>query len=76
MEEKLNKTPQKMQWSTVMTTPDFAVARAKADAVKGKVKRRPGGKFDVRVGTKVKAEKVEKPTQNPELQEATPQDQG
>lgn len=49
----VDKTPQKMKWTTVMTTDDFATARAKADAVKGKVKARPSGKFDVRVGTEV-----------------------
>jgi hypothetical protein len=42
-----------MKWVTVMTTDDFSTARAKADQVKGKVKARPSGKFDVRVGTEV-----------------------
>jgi hypothetical protein len=58
-EDKVNKTPQKMKWTTVMTTADFHEARAKADAVQGKVKRRPSGKFEVRVGSEVKATKNE-----------------
>jgi hypothetical protein len=58
-EKKINPHPQKMKWTTVLSTPDFAVARAKADAVKGKVKRRPNGTFDVRVGVAVKEAKEE-----------------
>jgi predicted HicB family RNase H-like nuclease len=52
-EKQPDKTVQKMKWVTVMTTDDFSTARAKADQVKGKVKARPSGKFDVRVGTEV-----------------------
>jgi TRAP-type mannitol/chloroaromatic compound transport system substrate-binding protein len=60
MDKQEDKTPAKMKWTTLMTTDDFTIARAKADAVKGKVKKRPNGKFDVRVGQPVKAnEKVE-----------------
>ncbi len=53
MEDKIDTTPQKLQWRTILTADDFTTARAKADAVKGKVKRRPNGKFEVRIGTKV-----------------------
>lgn len=55
-----NKKPvsvQKMKWTTAATFDNFAEARARADAVKGKVKKRPNGKFDVRVGQEVKAAK-------------------
>lgn len=45
---------QKMKWSAILTTDDYTTARAKADTVKGKVKLRPNGKFEVRVGTPVK----------------------
>jgi hypothetical protein len=53
MDEEKKVAVQKLKWTTVMTTDDFTIARAKADAVKGKVKARPSGKFDVRVGTEV-----------------------
>lgn len=55
----VDKTPQKMKWTTLATFTDFTEARAKADAVKGKVKRRPNGKFEVRVGTEVRPDKDE-----------------
>jgi predicted HicB family RNase H-like nuclease len=58
MDEKVDKTPAKMKWTTCLTTDDFTTARAKADAVKGKVRKRPNGKFDVRVGTEVRAAKA------------------
>ena len=54
-----DKTPQKMHWVTVFSTTSFTEARAKADAVKGKVRARPSGKFDVRVGTEVRPDKDE-----------------
>jgi predicted HicB family RNase H-like nuclease len=57
-EKQPDKTVQKMKWTTVMTTDDFSTARAKADAVKGKVKARSSGKFDVRVGTEVHVKEV------------------
>ena len=53
----VDKTPQKMKWTTAATFDNFAEARGKADAVKGKVKARPNGRFDVRVGQEVKAAK-------------------
>lgn len=55
----VDKTPQKMRWTTVFSSTDFTEARCKADAVKGKVRARPSGKFDVRVGTEVRADKTE-----------------
>jgi hypothetical protein len=58
-ENKTDKTPAKMKWSTVATFANFVEARSKADAVKGKVKARPDGTFDVRVGTETKAAKAE-----------------
>jgi hypothetical protein len=53
----VDKTPQKMKWTTVQSSDSYTEARAKADAVKGKVRKRPSGKFDVRVGQEVKAAK-------------------
>lgn len=59
-EKKTNPHPQKMRWTTVLSTPDFATARAKADATQGaKIKRRPNGTFDVRTGVPVKEAKEE-----------------
>ncbi len=54
-----NPHPQRMRWTTVLSTRMFEEARAKADAVKGKVKARPDGTFDVRVGTEVRPDKTE-----------------
>lgn len=60
MDKQADKTPAKMKWTTCLTTDDFTTARAKADQIKGKVWKRPNGKFDVQVGQPVKAnEKAE-----------------
>lgn len=53
-DEKKPVAVQKMRWIVSATFDTFAEARSKADAVKGKVRRRPSGKFDVMVGTEVR----------------------
>jgi hypothetical protein len=58
-DKKPNPHPQRMRWTTVLSTKMFEEARKKADAVKGKVRARPDGTFDVRVGTEVRADKDE-----------------
>lgn len=63
-EKKVNPYPQRMKWSTTLTTQSYAEARAKADACLGsKVRRRPNGTFEVRVGTEVKTAKADQPPQ-------------
>jgi hypothetical protein len=56
-EKRVNPHPQRKKWVTTLATQIYAEARAKADAVKGsKIRHRPNGTFEVRVGTEVKAE--------------------
>jgi hypothetical protein len=52
-EEKKPVPVQKMTWKAAGSFKDYVAAKAKADSVKGpvKVKRRPNGMFEVRVGT-------------------------
>lgn len=54
---KPNPHPQRKRWVQVMNSFDYAEAKKKADAVKGKIRKRPNGSFDVLVGTDVKAAK-------------------
>ena len=60
-EDKKKVAVQKMKWTAVFTTDSYQEARNRADACKGKVKHRPSGKFEVRVGSPVHTETKEEP---------------